>query len=182
MAALRQRIPFTLESNEESETVILDEQEQEEVIENLRTQEDASNRQFRIIVRGIVGSSLCIHLWYLVRRINPFNAFFTPVPPIPAAALFALIHIAVHANLLLLSWPTRSFMQDITPLSYPTLYAISGVAPLISFLAGRGAANVLWWSFALGALAFHHAVQLSISRGQAEIAQLETLRYNARGA
>ena len=66
--------------------------------------------------------------------------------------------------------------------NYPRFYVLTAIAPTYCLLTVQGLANIVWWSFALFAVALHHFFQSLIHQGKKNISRLEGLKYNARGA
>lgn len=192
MSALRQRNVFTFsnDSDEHPETLILDDQEQEELIQSLRAQNDQSNSQYLLIARIVVALSCFLHLIYLVNptKESPLAVIFPPGypdPPLLLSVPFTMLHIILHAALLLLSWKEHPFQflkHIVTPFSYPVTLAASAVAPLCSALLGRAFATTAWWSFAFVIVAMQYSVHRWVLQGEASIVELGKMKYDARGA
>ncbi|KAF8899728.1 hypothetical protein CPB85DRAFT_185760 [Mucidula mucida] len=117
MDSLRRRVPFTIKDEDEEESDhVLDEQEQEELIQSLRTANAASDRKALILLYAILGMSFFAQL---VR--------FTPLTLMP---------LIVHLNLLLI---LRHHPQAF---SFQLTYATAFVAPTLALFLGY---SVAWW-------------------------------------
>jgi hypothetical protein len=123
---------------------------------------------------------------YLFRRENPLSPFIFPntqPPRIPLDIPFAFLH-----TITLLSLAVIFQLDDNTsrvgnlPPNYPLVYAVTAIAPTYCLLTGQGLSNIVWWSFALVAVALHHFFQSLVLQGKKNISRLEGLKYNARGA
>ncbi|KAI0917268.1 hypothetical protein AcW2_007447 [Taiwanofungus camphoratus] len=221
--SLRQRIPFKLSENNEdtSNDRILDEQgmhvagqclphlgdtvtnnkEQEEVIERLQTQSNTANNQYMLLCQVVIGLSCLLHFIFLLRGSKESPLFVllpsgVPSPSIPAAPLFAVLHIILHLNLSLHLLPAHSevfhsvfpssysFHSPSLPLlfSHPVTLTAPAVAPTLSLLLHRGWPDVAWWSIAGGMTLFVYSVQKWIRQSEEGIRELEGMRYNAKGA
>lgn len=185
--------------------------EQEEVIEGLRAQEDASNAQNTLLLRIVVSLSALLyvvqlascpdlysypcsflafsHLVYLLSssKNSPFSVFLsTPSRELPTfiSTVFAFLHLAAHLNLVLLTWPAheRPLLQDITPLPYSMTFSVLSVAPVLSIMISRSLDVVAWWTVALGVAVAQFYAQRWITEGSMSISELEGMRYDARGA
>ncbi|THH20098.1 hypothetical protein EW146_g1177 [Bondarzewia mesenterica] len=134
------------------------------------------------------------HLTYLLNPTHPspLAILFPPFhsdSPIPLTTPFALLHVLLHLNLFLLSFPPHdrpSIFQflgdDFSPLPYKAMYPAAAVAPLLSLVLGRASATTAWWGFALAIVAAQHTMHRWIAQGEASIIQLEKMKYDARGA
>ncbi|TFY83376.1 hypothetical protein EWM64_g640 [Hericium alpestre] len=188
MTSLRQRIPFNFSNDSDGEdTHILDEQEQEELIQRLRAQNYDSNELYLRILSIAVALSCFLHLIYLANpdKGSPLAVLLTPrIPaaPLPLANAFALLHAAIHLNLMMMSYPGRPVSNDIQPLPYLVVYPAAAVAPVLCLFLGLGLANIAWWGVALVIVVLHDAVHRWILQGEESIAQLEKLKYKAKGA
>ncbi|KAI0050395.1 hypothetical protein FA95DRAFT_622209 [Auriscalpium vulgare] len=184
MTALRQRLPFSNDEDRvnESEFRVLDEEEQEEVIDTLRAQDAESNKLLVVLMRAVIGSSILLHVIYLVRNENPINAFLAPTPPIPYTHLFSAINLAALANLLAKTWHAHPALQHVPLAPHILMYATAAAAPVFCLVRGSGLTDVVWWSVALVTVGFQHLLHRSIASVETEIEKLESLKYNAKGA
>jgi len=96
---------------------------------------------------------------------------------------FALLHTITLLGLAVFCQLDHNTLgvRNPTP-NYALVYAVTAIAPTICLLTGQGLTNIVWWSFALVAVAFHHFFRSLILQGKKNISRLEGLKYNARGA
>ncbi|TFY70657.1 hypothetical protein EVG20_g2343 [Dentipellis fragilis] len=189
MSSLRQRIPFSSSADEDEteDTRILDEEEQDDLINGLRVQNEESNALYLRILRITLGLSCLLHLVFLASptKDSPLTIFWPThaSQPLPLTAFFALLHVAVHFNLLLISWPNRPLiLRNIKPLQYILMYPASAVAPVLCIFLGLGLPNFMWWSMTPTIILLHDTVHRWILQGEESIAELEKLKYTAKGA
>ena len=123
---------------------------------------------------------------YLFRRTNPLSLFLltsAQPPRIPLDMSFALLHAIALLGLAVLSQlEDNTLGVRIPPPNYALVYAVTAIAPTYCILAGQGLINIVWWSFALIAVAMHHFLHSLVLQGRKNILQLEALKYDARGA
>ncbi|KAI0247124.1 hypothetical protein BJV78DRAFT_1248028 [Lactifluus subvellereus] len=183
---LRKRLPFTLTGDDDHpDSAILDDQEQEEVIQTLKAENDASDRRIWFCLRLVMGCFAFLHAVYVFRRVNPLNPFLPHAQPprILFDIPFALLHTVILLGIAILA------RLDVPPQSTDALvphrarvYAIVAIAPMYCMLTGQGLTNTAWWSFAFVAAALHHFFHSLILQGRTSISQLEVMKYDARGA
>lgn len=141
-----------------------------------------------LFIRNAVTELTCNvrHILYLARRTNPLDPFFSRRdPPIPLDLLFTILHVAIHCNLLMILWSHRPFLQNVAgpyPATYTAMYATATAAPMLCLLMGRGSTNVIWWSFALASVCFQHLFHRSVADGHRSLSELESMKYDAKGA
>lgn len=106
----------------------------------------------------------------------------------PLSALFAFVHIALHAGFALHFLVARQ-RQLYHSADYPappplrTLLLVGAIAPGLAVLFGpRDWATVLWWSEASAMGLFGMTLRRWMEAGDERIARLEGLRYQAAGA
>jgi hypothetical protein len=104
-------------------------------------------------------------------------------PRIPLDIPFALLHTITLLGLAVLCQLDDKTLgvHNPTP-NYALVYAVTGIAPTYCLLTSQGLANIVWWSFAIVAVALHHFFRSLILQGKKNISRLEGLKYNARGA
>ncbi|KAL6304333.1 hypothetical protein BKA93DRAFT_825791 [Sparassis latifolia] len=199
--SVRRRVPFVSSDTAEEDDHVLDEQEQEELIETLRKQSDASNVHYLILLQITLAFSCMLHLIFVFHepKLSPLYAFFPPPPDtsphtIAFPVLFGAVHILLHLNLsLTLLPPTHRLRRMLLslppplravpiPLTHPAVLCAAALAPAFSLVLRCGWADVVWWALAGGMTALVWAVQAWISQSERGIRELEGLRYNARGA
>ncbi|EIW59236.1 uncharacterized protein TRAVEDRAFT_122460 [Trametes versicolor FP-101664 SS1] len=197
---MRQRVPFRFSEDEDQEDHILDEQEQEAVIDRLRQTSASSNAIYLLGLQAAIGLSFLLHALYAFRspKRSPFAVLFPDVPseaPVPLASLLVLLQTAIQCNLSLNVLPPNHWLRHAVqtnalppsfrppiPLSHPVTIILPLVAPVYALLLGQGWIDVLWWSTA-GILTGIVAVALQwMKEAEAALAELEKLRYVARGA
>lgn len=129
------------------------------------------------------------HVIYLLnpRKSTPLSVFFSaPSKELPTyvSNLFAVIHLSLHLNLILLSWPAedRPILQDIQLLSYQITIACVAVAPCLALIMGRSLDVITWWSVALVVGVAQYYAQRWMAQGTLSIEELEGMRYAAKGA
>ncbi|KAJ3510586.1 hypothetical protein NMY22_g15937 [Coprinellus aureogranulatus] len=200
MDRLRRRIPFRLQEGDESVEAerVLDEQEQEEVIESLRTANEASTAQNYQLIQALLGLSLAAQLTYLFtpsKRTLLANVF--PIPasadstPIPLSTLLTLVYILLHVNLLVvcrlpllanLPQQLSPNLHAITPLSFGLTYAVSAVGPALALFLGKPWQTTAWWFLTTFIAYVAQTVVEAIEEGRNGVAEVEGMRYVAPGA
>ncbi|KAI0272917.1 hypothetical protein BGY98DRAFT_147357 [Russula aff. rugulosa BPL654] len=187
-STLNKRTPFAFASDEDNflaGATVLDEQEQEEVIQSLKVENDLSDRQIRLCLRIVMGCFAFLYAQYLFRRANPLSPFISTnaqPPRIPLDIAFALLHTIILLGLAVLCQlnDNTPSVRNPTP-NYALVYSATAIAPTFCLLTVQGLPNIVWWSFALVAVALHHFFQSLILQGKKNISRLEGLKYNARG-
>ncbi|THG98824.1 hypothetical protein EW026_g3433 [Hermanssonia centrifuga] len=200
--SLRQRIPFKFPAEgEEDDGHIMDEQEQEEVIHQLKIQSDSQNARYNFLLQIVIALSLVLHLIYILGspKRSPLAVIFPPVDAssrtIPLPGLFASVHVVIHSSLILHVSPKARFslsallgeslqasVRNFVPLPYPIMFGACSIAPIISLMIGQTWADVIFWSLAAALTWFIHSAQNWMKRDVDSIRQLEAMRYDARGA
>ncbi|KIJ54544.1 hypothetical protein M422DRAFT_24493 [Sphaerobolus stellatus SS14] len=213
MDTLRRRNPFknTDAHDGEDTNLILDEQEQEEVLDDLRKQSTETAEDFYMFLQVFLGIFIFFQLWFLVspREATPFHILHpyvkTPLPPlIPMSALFSLVALTVLLNVVLylpehLTLPRviRSGIRQIVsclprnsqvlvnsfiPLSKIWSIGLLSIAPLLSIIFVADVPQIIWWLFPVLVMG---TVVLSISwieDTNVQIDRLEKMKYEAKGA
>ncbi|KAH9922805.1 uncharacterized protein BXZ73DRAFT_91529 [Epithele typhae] len=151
--AVRHRIPFRFSEDDGQDGPILDEQEQEELIENLRKADESSNLIYHVGLEAVIGLSLV-----LSRKVSPLAVL---LPDSPVLAI-----ITAH--------PPSSIS------SYHPWFA--AVGPAYALLLGRGLVDVLWWGVPAVITGVVAPVTKWVQDGEKDLQELEKLRYTARGA
>ncbi|KAL0961094.1 hypothetical protein HGRIS_006076 [Hohenbuehelia grisea] len=200
MENIRQRLPFKFSDSEDNTTPseILDEQEQDEVIQDLRRRNSSSNQHYGLAGLIILFLSFLLHVVFLFssRKASPLlsilpSEIIDPDPPLPLVSLFSLISLALHLNLAILLDPQRArsllggeFGEQISLhyLSYQFSYAIAAVAPTLCLFLGRSWQTIVWWCFPIGLIYITQSLQQAIAQGHESIMALEAMRYRAPGA
>ncbi|KAG2338466.1 hypothetical protein BDR05DRAFT_691229 [Suillus weaverae] len=154
MDALRRRNPFKYspEPSESHDTHILDEQEQSELIDKIKSLNATSNSQNRIALQITLALSFLLHIIYIFSDYNsPLGVVFPPVgrpeSPLHLSPVLTLLAIILHANAALLTHPRNLVLakRRITPLHYSVAFGLSAISPTISVLSGKTWQTTAWW-------------------------------------
>ncbi|KAF7314279.1 hypothetical protein MKEN_00900500 [Mycena kentingensis (nom. inval.)] len=183
--SLRQRIPFRAADDDDGRHV-LDETEQEELIETLRNQNSQSSHQAIILLDVVLACATLLQVVFLLKdpKQSPLFALFPPSSwdAMPAPVLLTILAFLLHANLVLHVHPTLIPASMPLPLSYATSYALALVAPTLSIFLGRVWQTTAWTFAPAAVVGLVHSVHSTLREGDAALAELETLKYNAPGA
>ncbi|KAI0754993.1 hypothetical protein C8Q80DRAFT_1142322 [Daedaleopsis nitida] len=198
--AVRQRVPFRFSEDGEDDGRILDEQEQEEVIGRLRKENEDSNAAYHIALQIVIGLSFIIHVLFLFSgsKLSPLANVLPGPPPtaaVPFATALTLLQLLIHLNLSLYSLPPKHRYRHLVPhaalprslelplpLAHPISIILTIVAPTYALLLGRGYADVIWWAVPGALTGLVALVKKWMRDGEKDVAELEKLRYTARGA
>ncbi|KAK0243997.1 hypothetical protein EDD85DRAFT_806406 [Armillaria nabsnona] len=157
MNSLRRRITRRFrDDDEDSDDYILDQQEQEELISKLRTENAQSDVQTVRAIQIVVVLSAIAHIFFL----------FTTAPAL------TLLVLLIHVNLLL-------HVHHVAQVSYQLTYALSLVAPTLCLFLGS---PIAWWCVTPVVVFVVQSIQDGIDRGTESIAALEAMKYHALGA
>jgi len=201
--SIRQRIPFHFSENPEDDHV-LDEQEQEELIESLKSQSFAAASQYMLLGQVVLALSALLHIIYVLKwdKLSPLYAILLarwhPAPSalIPFPDLFATLNIFLHANLsLLLLPPYGSIRRSLSslpppleayslplPVLHPLIAGLSVLTPALALLRQCSWPDVAWWCTPPAMSWFVYSLRSWTDQNVEEIRELERLRYDARGA
>lgn len=188
MPNVRKRTPFSSAGDEDDslrDKLVLDDQEQEQVVQTLQAENDASDRQIWLCLQVVMGCFAFLHALYLFRRENPLNPFLSNAQPprITFDVLLGLLHTSIVLSLVVFPRMDGHVQGSRSPPTYYLQqYAAAAIAPAYCALTRQGLTNFVWWSFALIAVVLHHSFHVLIRRGTASISQLEELKYDSRGA
>ncbi|KAI0076348.1 hypothetical protein K474DRAFT_1684890 [Panus rudis PR-1116 ss-1] len=199
--SIRQRIPFKFsEDATGEEDRILDEQEQEELIQKLKSESESRTTQYTLTIHVLLGLCYILQIIYLFKssKESPILALFPndiavnehlPAPNLwTLTNLFTLLNLTIH--LLPQSHPVRQSLRQLhsspytyfLPLPFPLLFSISAVPPTLALMLRRHWQEFAWWCFAPFMTWFVHSAE-KWAREEAEgIQNLEKLRYDAKGA
>ncbi|KAF8158122.1 hypothetical protein B0H34DRAFT_442564 [Crassisporium funariophilum] len=190
MDSLRRRIPFKLgdDVQDGSDGDVLDEQQQDGLVQELRKENGIANRRYLLAVRAVVGLSSLLQL--LTANNNPLLAIYPstePNPSIPLPVLFTLLSLFIHVNLALSFFSDEirvlcRYSSNPKPLSYQLLYSLSAVAPTMSLFLQKPLQTFLWWSVTPSIVFIAQTVADTMEAGTRGIAELETMKYTAPGA
>ncbi|KAJ7259490.1 hypothetical protein B0H12DRAFT_1108257 [Mycena haematopus] len=181
MTSLRQRVGFqAAEDDADGHHVVLDEVEQAEVIEDLRQRNTQTTTRALLLLDGVLAFSALLQILYFL-ALFPISTT-EPNPPCPT--LFALVALAVHANLALHLHPNlapRLRLRPPLPLSYLLSYLATAVAPSLSLFLARSWQATAWDALPLLVVALTHSVHSTLMEGDEALAELEALQYRAPG-
>ncbi|KAG9007141.1 hypothetical protein FRB94_014614 [Tulasnella sp. JGI-2019a] len=203
MDELRQRAPFRLVGEDEAvdnmnpeddERHILDEQEQEKVIQDLRQMSQKSDWIYVQALRMIMLNSIMLQVVFLSSLVTyrhsrtiptPLSPFFSTVPRplIPIASGFTFLAITLH----ILDAFLISSSSCLTPILVAGGFSIPRaalylLAPFLSVLTGRDLPQTIWWAFPAVVAGLVILMQRWTSDNTRSVEELEGLRYNAPGA
>ncbi|KAG1746018.1 uncharacterized protein EDB91DRAFT_1049445 [Suillus paluster] len=191
MDALRRRNPFKYASeySESDDTHIMDEQEQSEIIDDLRSQNATSISHNRTTLQITLALSLLLHIIYIFSDYNsPLAVVFPPAgrpeSPLYLSPVLTLLAIVLHANAALLTQP-RDFLlakRRITPLPFNVAFGLSAISPITSVLSGKTWQTTAWWCTTALMTWIVHAANRWIVQEQESISELERMKYIAAGA
>ncbi|KAH8104775.1 hypothetical protein BXZ70DRAFT_615670 [Cristinia sonorae] len=202
--SVRQRVPFRFSENGDENARILDEQEQEELLEQLKRKSDENNSQYSFFIRIVIALSSTLHILYLLKspesKKPPIAVLFpnyTPPDgfrPITGHLFFTTLNLFIHANLSVhLAHPTHHVREwlargdyhqytSFLPLPFSVLFALSAPAPLMSFIVSNGWHDVVWWGETAAMVWFVSSAHRWMGEETESLRNLERLRYDARGA
>ncbi|KAH6912608.1 hypothetical protein BKA70DRAFT_1422182 [Coprinopsis sp. MPI-PUGE-AT-0042] len=191
MESLRRRVPFKQDDDEGNETRILDEQEQEQVVEDLRSRNDSSNAQYRLWLQGLLAISALLQLIYLFNpsKDSPLLTLFPPSgpasSPVPLSTLLTLISLVSHGSLVMLSRQQTHLLAQLRlpdGIPFSVLYSISAVGPTLALVLGKPWQTTVWWCFTAAIIFVSQTVLEAIDAGDHSVAELEAIMYRAPGA
>ncbi|KAF9533145.1 hypothetical protein CPB83DRAFT_845915 [Crepidotus variabilis] len=190
MNQLSQRIPFkgSGEGDEIDPNTILDEQQQEAVISDLRKQNEAFTKKYLLIVQALIGVSSIFQ--FLVLSGNPLLTIFPTNSdgaslPLPIILIFLTLYI--HGNLALLFFSdeirkTLNWEGAPAPLPIELIYSLAAVPPTLSLFLGKPWQTTAWWSITLIMVFVTQNIRSNIQASNDGIAELEKMKYRAPGA
>ncbi|KAJ3502888.1 hypothetical protein NLJ89_g8685 [Agrocybe chaxingu] len=190
MDTLRHRIPFKHadDSDEADSQEVLDEQQQDALLEDLRKENDSVNRTYYTSLKILVGLSGILQLTSFNH--NPLVTVFpltSKETALPLPIVFIILSLFIHLNLVLCfcAEDARVFLQlaaPVNPLSYQSLYLLSAVAPTLSIYLGKPWQTSVWWCTTPAMVFIVQTVMDTIEQSNENIADLETMKYKAAGA
>ncbi|TFK52639.1 hypothetical protein OE88DRAFT_1658001 [Heliocybe sulcata] len=208
MSSIRRRLPFAFADSQEDDGHVLDDQEQDELIKDLRLRNRQQMHDYTIGLRFLVGLS------YLLHVISLFSAFPTPLhalltssqtlpPPLPLFLFFTLVSVLIHVTLFVhltpsmnLISPTRTltflpmpfsvFIPQILFRPHKILAIVSSPAITLAGickLAGYSDwTTVGWWCSPLVLVGVVKVVERWFGDAEMDVKRLERMKYNFRGA
>ncbi|KAG2356280.1 hypothetical protein BDR07DRAFT_1300982 [Suillus spraguei] len=191
MDALRRRNPFkySSEPSESHDTHILDDQEQSELIDNIKSLNATSNSQNRMALQITLALSFLLHIIYIFSGYNsPLIVVFPPAgrqeSPLYSSPVLTLLAIILHANAALLTHPRNLVLakRRVTPLPYNVAFGLSAIPPTISILSGKAWQTTGWWCTTAFLTWIVHTSNRWIMQEQESISELERMKYISAGA
>ncbi|KAJ7459884.1 hypothetical protein FB451DRAFT_1563576 [Mycena latifolia] len=190
MSSLRHRVAFQTggDDDEGGVPVVLDEQEQDELVASLHAANAQTTAHAVLVLDAVLAFSALLQLVYLLNpsKASPLLALVPlapsappdPDPPLPCPSLFALLALALHANLALHLHPRPQLRA---PLAYPLMYALAAVAPTLALFLARSWQTTVWAAVPGLVVALMHSVHATLQEGNEALAELESLKYRAPG-
>ncbi|CAE7109395.1 unnamed protein product [Rhizoctonia solani] len=192
---IRQRKTYAFSGDGDSTTednLVLDPQEQEEIIHDLRETTRHSNESSARAIVVILAIGIILQLYFLSILVRGDQSTpFTPIldsaietgPLIPLASLFTILHIGVHVLDIISLAPPLSGLYKYVPedlLRYGPLTTC--IAPLLALFSGRDVAQLAWWCVPVELSALVWVSRGWMASAVEDIAGLEKLRYDLQGA
>ncbi|QRV77684.1 hypothetical protein RhiJN_05699 [Ceratobasidium sp. AG-Ba] len=188
----RKAFGFSEDGAREDENRVLDEQEQEEVIDGLREAARRSNDSLTRVIAGILILGIVSQLYFLSMmlrgsQLTPFtpllNTFLEPKPLIPLASLLTTLHVGVLVLNLTSLLPTLSNLQNSIPADFSRYAPLSTcLAPMLAVISGRDVAQLAWWCVPAEITALVWVSRGWMASAVEDVAGLERLRYDSKGA
>ncbi|KAG2066485.1 hypothetical protein BDR04DRAFT_1106678, partial [Suillus decipiens] len=170
---------YSSEPSESHDTHILDDQEQSELIDDIKSLNATSNSQIRIALQITLALSFLLHIIYIFSGYNsPLIVVFPPAgrqeSPLHSSPVLTLLAILLHANAALRTHPRNLVLakRRVMPLSYNVTFGLSAISPTISILSGKTWQTTAWWC----TTAFLTWIE------QESISELERMKYISAGA
>ncbi|KAJ7784522.1 hypothetical protein B0H16DRAFT_1492848 [Mycena metata] len=188
MTSIRQRVGFQAadDDDRDGQRVVLDDVEQEEVIEDLRQRNTQTTARALVLLDAVLASSALLQVVYLLKdsKASPLLALFpaaAPEPNLPFPTAFALLALALHANLVLHLHPTLLYRPPL-PISYLLSYALAAIPPILNVFLGHSWQAIAWAAIPAAIIGLTHSVHSTLQEGDEALVELETLKYRAPGA
>ncbi|KZT25412.1 hypothetical protein NEOLEDRAFT_1133788 [Neolentinus lepideus HHB14362 ss-1] len=209
MSSVRKRLPFASTNSPDDDGHILDDQEQDEMIKDLRRRNIQQRHDYTIGLRFLVGLS------YILHAISLFSTFPTPLhalltsssqtlpPPLPLFPIFTLASILIHSTLIVHLTPSMNLISPTRTLTFlpmpfsvfipqilycPHKILAIATAPAIALaglckLAGYSDwTTVGWWCTSLVLVGVVKVVEGWMGDAEEDVKRLERMKYNYRGA
>jgi len=196
-------LPFRSQDDENSGIMppIMDEQEQEEVVELLRSQNEISNLENTRILQALLSCSLLLQLMFLIGHKN--GSSWTPISPIlssdarlrqpliPTSRLWTLLNITQHIHDMMFSDPHLQSLIPHTPLvnlREQRIWAITLLPLTLALILrtsgsqGPDTTQIVWWGIAPAMAGITSLIRQWIREGRQDLQQLTKLKYKSKGA
>lgn len=193
MQAVRKRVPFAFKSEDgRDDQVVLDEQEQAQLVEEIKVHNAASNEHNRKALQVVLALSAVLHLiyWFSDRR-SPLFAIFPPSShdqasnaPVPFSGILTYIAILTHVNLSLLVHPRHVVIAGwaVRPIGFAETFAWSAICPIVTVYTGKAWQTTAWWCISAVMTCAIYVVHGWIQKADKDVTELENLQYRAPGA
>ncbi|KAJ7044168.1 hypothetical protein C8F04DRAFT_1071913 [Mycena alexandri] len=187
MTSIRHRVGFQAagDDDRDGQPVVLDDVEQEEVIEDLRQSNRQTTARALLLLDVVLAFSALLQLVYLLKdsKTSPLLALFptaAPEPNLPFPTAFALLALALHANLALHLHPTLLSRSPL-PIPYSLSYPLAAIDPTLNVFLRHSWQAVAWAAVPAAVVGLTHSVHSTLQEGDEALVQLETLKYRAPG-
>ncbi|KAF8073713.1 hypothetical protein FPV67DRAFT_1410094 [Lyophyllum atratum] len=197
METIRRRVPFgrsSADDSEEDEKRILDEQEQEALIKQLKATNRASSQRYMLILQVVLVLSFVLYVPQVFSFYkNPLLVMIPPETPdhpgdLPLPSILTFINIVIHINLAYIvfrdKFTRRNKLSEAGThlLPYRVAYACAAVPPALCMYLGKSWQSTAWWGLTVAILFTVQTVIAAIDQGNESISELESLRYVSPGA
>lgn len=192
---LRRRVPFAFKSEDAfdgNDQVVLDEQEQTELVEQIKEHNAAANKQNRLALQAMLGLSGLLHVIYSFSdRRSPLFVIFPPSShdqtteaPIAFSSILIYIAILIHVNLSLIVHPRHVVIAGwtIRAIGFMETFAWATIGPIASIYTGKSWQTTAWWCVSAIVTGVVYAIHGWIQKADEDVVELEKLQYKAPGA
>jgi hypothetical protein len=112
-----------------------------------------------------------------------FDSALELKPLIPLASVFAILHIGIHILDMISLLPSLLNLQKSLPEDFSRYAPLTTcVAPLVALLSGRDITQLVWWCVPAELSALVWVSRGWMASAVEDVAGLEKLRYDAKGA
>ncbi|CUA68774.1 hypothetical protein RSOLAG22IIIB_03634 [Rhizoctonia solani] len=194
-STVRQRRAFGFSDDGEGvaeENTVLDPQEQEEIIHNLREAARHSNENSARAISVILGVGVILQLFFLSMLAQGSQSTpLTPIldsaleakPLIPLASLLTILHIGIHILDIISLIPALSHLHKSVPEGCSRYGPLTTcIAPLLALFSGRDVAQLAWWCVPVELSALVWVSRGWMASAVEDVRGLEKLRYDVQGA
>ncbi|ELU38245.1 hypothetical protein AG1IA_07706 [Rhizoctonia solani AG-1 IA] len=182
-STIRQRKTFGFSDDGDGiaeDNQVLDPQEQEEIIHDLREAARRSNESSARAIAAILVIGVVIQSTPLTPILD---SALDSKPLIPLASLLTILHIGVHVLDIMSLIPTLSSLYDSIPEDFSRYAPLTTcIAPLIALLSGRDVGQLAWWCVPAELSALVWVSRGWMAGAVEDVAGLENLRYEVQGA